>query len=82
MAGFVASKTHPSFYYCLNEEKKTVAVLTTHVDDLLFSSLPEGDHVVKKLLVVLKSDAPKRELSGIIVESSSRKEKMEQLLSE
>lgn len=35
-AGFTASRIYPSFYYCLNEEKKTIAVLTTHVDDLLF----------------------------------------------
>ena len=49
-AGFTASRIYPSFYYCLNDHKKTVAVLTTHVDDLLFSSLPEGEHVVEKLL--------------------------------
>ena len=49
-AGFTPSKIYPSFYFCLNEKKKTVAVLTTHVDDLLFSSLPEGNHVVEKLL--------------------------------
>ena len=28
----------------------TGLVLTTHVDDLLFSSLPEGEHVVEKLV--------------------------------
>ena len=49
-AGFTASRIYPSFYYCLNHHKKTIAVLTTHVDDLLFSSLPEGEHVVEKLL--------------------------------
>ena len=52
--GFNASRVYPAFYY-LNAtaeggKYKTVAVLTTHVDDLLFAYLPEGKQFIDDLL--------------------------------
>ena len=58
--GFVASQVFPAFYfYNISEvedpetgvlKMKTVAVMTPHVDDLLFSYLPEGKQCMDQLL--------------------------------
>ena len=58
--GFVASQVFPAFYfYNISEgedpetgvlKMKTVAVMTTHVNDLLYSYLPEGKQYMDQLL--------------------------------
>lgn len=52
--GFVASEIFPAFYFLRSQknemETEAVAVLTTHVDDLLFAYPPEGESVVEGLL--------------------------------
>ena len=58
--GFIASEVFPAIYlYNIAEEEdpetgalkvKAVAVMTTHVDDLLFSYLPEGKQYMDQLL--------------------------------
>ena len=46
----------PAFYFLdkpsgeQEDEMRTVAVMTTHVDDLLFSTLPEGEETMQALL--------------------------------
>ena len=57
--GFTASAVFPAFYFFKNnssqnedeiQESEVVAVMTTHVDDLLYSYLPQGKQAVEKLL--------------------------------
>ena len=48
-AGMQPSLIYPAFYFKLHENK-CVAVLTTHVDDLLYAFLPEGKEATEKLL--------------------------------
>lgn len=53
--GFRASQMFPAFYFLrkpvdAETEAQVVAVMTTHVDDLLFAFLPEGEEFVEKLL--------------------------------
>ena len=57
--GFTASAVFPAFYFFKDnssqnedetQESEVVAVMTTHVDDLLYSYLPQGKQAVEKLL--------------------------------
>ena len=49
-AGLTPSIIYPAFFYKLDEENRCIAMLTTHVDDLLYSYLPEAKEVMDSLL--------------------------------
>ena len=49
-AGPTPSIIYPAFFYKLDEENRCIAMLTTHVDDLLYSYLPEAKEVMDSLL--------------------------------
>ena len=49
-AGLTPSIIYPAFFYKLDEENRCIAILTTHVDDLLYSYLPEAKEVMDSLL--------------------------------
>ena len=49
-AGLTPSIIYPAFLYKLDEENRCIAMLTTHVDDLLYSHLPEAKEVMDSLL--------------------------------
>ena len=49
-AGLTPSIIYPAFLYKLDEENRCIAMLTTHVDDLLYSYLPEAKEVMDSLL--------------------------------
>ena len=48
--GLKPSRIFPAFYCLKNEEGKPIAVMTTHVDDLLYAYLPEGESTMTRLL--------------------------------
>jgi len=48
--GFKASVIYPALYYLPGSDGDCVALLASHVDDLLYTYLPEGEEVVAKFL--------------------------------
>ena len=48
--GVKPSRIFPAFYCLKNEEGKPIAVMTTHVDDLLYAYLPGGEPTMARLL--------------------------------
>ena len=48
--GLNPSLIFPAFYCLRNQNNKPIAVLTTHVDDLLYAYLPEGKEQMDRLL--------------------------------
>ena len=49
-AGLTPSIIYPPFFYKLDEQNRGIAMLTAHVDDLLYSYLPEAKEVMDSLL--------------------------------
>ena len=48
--GLKASMIYPALYYLPGNDGSCVALLATHVDDLLFTYLPEGEEAIMKFL--------------------------------
>ena len=48
--GLKASMIYPALYYLPGNDGSCVALLATHVDDLLFTYLPEGEEKIMKFL--------------------------------
>ena len=48
--GLKPSLIFPAFYCLKNQDNKPIAVMTTHVDDLLYAYLPEGKEAMDRLL--------------------------------
>ena len=49
-SGLKASMIYPALYYLPGSDGSCVALLPTHVDDLLFTYLPEGEETVTRFL--------------------------------